>query len=197
MLSAATGSTTTPASAGADDARDEGRDQDKDFLDAMAALAGGVCVVTTTGPGGRPAGFTSTAVMSLSRSPRLVALAIDERSRTLPLLLSTGRFALNLLHAAGEGISRRFADRSNRKERFNGLEGVAWTMDTPALPVLMGHSTYVLTCRVTEEISAGDHRLLVAAIERILPGAGGPGALVHLGRRYHALGAPDTLDDAA
>ncbi|MGP3968087.1 flavin reductase family protein [Streptomyces sp. 6N223] len=196
MLSAATGSTTTRTSDDGDDAPDEdfAEDFDEDFLDAMAALAGGVCVVTTAGPGGRPAGFTSTAVMSLSRSPRLVAVAVDERSRTLPLLLGTGRFALNLLHAAGEGISRRFADKTNREERFNGLEGVAWTMESPALPLLMGHSSYVLTCRVTKEISAGDHRLLVAAIERILPGAGGPGALVHLGRRYHAL---DALDDAA
>lgn len=188
MLSAATGSTTTRASGKGDDPRD------REFLDAMAALAGGVCVVTTAGPGGRPAGFTSTAVMSLSRSPRLVALAVDEGSRTLPLLLGTGSFALNLLHAAGEGISRRFADRSNREERFTGLEGVAWTMGSPPLPLLVGHSSYVLVCRIEEEISAGDHRLLVAAIERVMPGAGGQGALVHLGRRYHAL---DALDDAA
>jgi flavin reductase (DIM6/NTAB) family NADH-FMN oxidoreductase RutF len=162
--------------------------EDADFLDAMAALAGGVCVVTTAGPGGRPAGFTSTAVMSLSRSPQLLAVSVDKRSRTLPLLLGSRRFALNVLHARGEEISRRFADPENRKDRFAGLEGVAWTMEAQALPLLMGHSSYVVTCRVTREVPAGDHRLLIAAVERVLPGAGGPGALVHLGRRYHPLG---------
>lgn len=92
------------------------------FLDAMAALAGGVCVVTTAAADGTPAGFTSTAVMSLSRTPELIAIGVQRGSRTLPLLQDGGRLALNILAANGEPVSRRFADPA--ADRFAGLE---WT----------------------------------------------------------------------
>lgn len=92
------------------------------FLDAMAALAGGVCVVTAAAADGTPAGFTSTAVMSLSRTPQLIAIGVQRGSRTLPLLQDGGRLALNILAADGEAVSRRFADPA--VDRFAGLE---WT----------------------------------------------------------------------
>ena len=92
------------------------------FLDAMAALAGGVCVVTAAAADGTPAGFTSTAVMSLSRAPQLIAIGVQRGSRTLPLLQDGGRLALNILAADGESVSRRFADPA--VDRFAGLE---WT----------------------------------------------------------------------
>ncbi len=172
---------------------------DAAYRNAMAALAGGVCVVTTADRGGRPAGFTSTAVMSLSRTPQLIAVGVDQRSRTLPVLLGSRRFALNVLHADSEDVSRRFADQS--ADRFADLEGVAWSTEHPAghaahgapgglpLPLLLGHSSYVLTCHVTQEMPAGDHRLIIGAVERILPGENDPGSLVYLRRGYHALRA--------
>ncbi|MDT0317114.1 flavin reductase family protein [Streptomyces millisiae] len=157
---------------------------DAAFLAAMAGLAGGVCVVTTAGPEGRPAGFTSTAVMSLSRSPQLLAIGVDQASRTLPALLGRGRFALNILRADGESLSRRFADRT--ADRFAGLD---WTTDEWDVPVLAAYSAAVLSCQVVRDVPAGDHRLIVASVRRVLPGAEGGGALVHLGRRYHQLPA--------
>ncbi|TDC67279.1 flavin reductase family protein [Streptomyces hainanensis] len=155
---------------------------DAAFLAAMAALAGGVCVVTTADPEGRPVGFTSTAVMSLSRSPQLLAIGVDQASRTLPALLGRGRFALNILRADGESVSRRFADRT--ADRFAGL---AWTTDEWDVPLLTAYSAAVLSCQVARDVPAGDHRLITASIRRILPGAEDGGALVHLGRRYHPL----------
>ncbi|MER5177268.1 flavin reductase family protein [Streptomyces sp. NPDC002896] len=155
---------------------------DAGFLDAMAALAGGVCIVTTLGEGGRPAGFTSTAAMSLSRSPQLLAIGVDGAGRTLPLIRRSGRFALNILGADGESVARRFAGRT--ADRFAGLE---WTPDHNGLPLLTEYSSHVLACRVEDDVPAGDHRLLIAAVEAITPGLGGATALVHLGRRYHTI----------
>jgi flavin reductase (DIM6/NTAB) family NADH-FMN oxidoreductase RutF len=155
---------------------------DSAFLDAMSALAGGVCVVTTTAADGRPAGFTSTAVMSLSREPQLLAIAVDRRSRTLPLLLGAGRFAVNVLHAGGEEVSRRFAARA--ADRF---ETLTWEQDD-GLPLLSAHSSHMVLCRVAQDIPAGDHRLVVGVVQKVLPGAGGDvGSLVYLGRGYHPL----------
>ncbi|MER6087370.1 flavin reductase family protein [Streptomyces bluensis] len=152
------------------------------FLDAMSALAGGVCVVTTTAADGRPAGFTSTAVMSLSREPQLLAIGVDRHSRTLPFLLGAGRFALNVLHADGEDISRRFAARG--ADRF---EELTWEQDD-GLPLLSAHSSHMVVCRVEQDLPAGDHRLVIGVVEKVLPGAGGEaGSLVYLGRGYHPL----------
>ncbi|NUS83577.1 MAG: flavin reductase family protein [Streptomyces sp.] len=154
------------------------------YLDAMAALAGGVCVVTAAAADGKPAGFTSTAVMSLSRTPQLIAIGVQRSSRTLPLLQDGGRLALNILSADGESVSRRFADPA--ADRFAGLE---WTRGEGGVPLLLAQSTYAAVCRVREEVAAGDHLLLIADIEEIVPGQGGAGALVHHARRYHGIGA--------
>ncbi|GHD67002.1 hypothetical protein GCM10010317_069150 [Streptomyces mirabilis] len=154
------------------------------FLDAMAALAGGVCVVTATATDGTPVGFTSTAVMSLSRTPQLIAIGVQRGSRTLPLLQGGGRFALNILAADGESVSRRFADPA--ADRFAGLE---WTAGEGDAPLLLAQSTYAVLCRVREEVAAGDHLLLIADIEEIIPGQGRVSALVHHARRYHGVGA--------
>jgi flavin reductase (DIM6/NTAB) family NADH-FMN oxidoreductase RutF len=156
-----------------------------DFLDAMAALAGGVCVVTALAPGGRPVGFTSTAVMSLSREPQLLATAVHRAGRSLPALLAGGRFALNILSGEAAAVSQRFA--APGADRFSGLD---WHPDESGLPLLTAHSRYAVICRIEQDLPAGDHRLLIAAVERIVPGAHHePTALVHHGRRYHALGA--------
>ncbi|GAA4023833.1 MULTISPECIES: flavin reductase family protein [Streptomyces] len=160
--------------------------EDSGFLDAMAALAGGVCVVTALTAEGHPAGFTSTAVMSLSRDPQLLAIGVGRTGRTLPALLGGGRrFALNILHAGGEHMARRFADRP--ADRFVGLE---WSAEeATGVPLLVAHCSYTVLCRVVQDIPAGDHHLLVSAVERIVTGSGGPTALVHHDRRYHMLGA--------
>ncbi|WP_329567906.1 flavin reductase family protein [Streptomyces sp. NBC_01361] len=154
------------------------------FLDAMAALAGGVCVVTAAAADGTPAGFTSTAVMSLSRAPQLIAIGVQRGSRTLPLLQGGGRFALNILAADGEPVSRRFADPA--VDRFAGLE---WTTGEGGVPLLLAQSAYAVLCRVREEVATGDHLLLIADIEEIIPGQGGVSALVHHARHYHGIGA--------
>lgn len=154
------------------------------FLDAMAALAGGVCVVTAAAADGTPAGFTSTAVMSLSRTPQLIAIGVQRGSRTLPLLQDGGRLALNILAADGESVSRLFADPA--ADRFADLE---WTTGEGDVPLLLAQSTYAVVCRVREEVAAGDHLLLIADIEEIIPGQGGVSALVHHARRYHGIGA--------
>ncbi|GCB46225.1 flavin reductase family protein [Streptomyces sp. NL15-2K] len=158
---------------------------DSAFLDAMAALAGGVCVVTALTAKGRPVGFTSTAVMSLSREPQLLAIGVGRRGRTLPTLLGGRTFALNILHAGGEHISRRFADSS--ADRFAEVE---WSAEERGgLPLLLAHSSYAVLCRIARDLPAGDHQLIVAAVEGVVTGTGGPTALVHHDRRYHALGA--------
>ncbi|WP_408990489.1 flavin reductase family protein [Streptomyces shenzhenensis] len=105
----------------------------------MAALAGGVCVVTALTSEGRPVGFTSTAVMSLSREPRLLAIGVGHRGRTLPALLRGGlpragparRAApgayVHRSRRAPPGVARRLPYRPGRR----GM-GAARRLDHPS-----------------------------------------------------------------
>ncbi len=106
------------------------------YREAMARLAGAVHLVTTDGPGGR-AGFTATAVCSVSDAPPTLLVCINRDSSAYPAFDRNGRLCVNLL-AAGTKPWRRLlgAGRSmsvSRKEPGTRDEVAArcWTGRSP------------------------------------------------------------------
>ena len=154
------------------------------FRDAMAGLASGVCVVTTAADG-VPAGLTTTAVMSVSLEPPLVAVGVGWSSRTLAPLREARRFALHVLPHDREEVATRFASKA--PDKFAGL------VVHPGLggvPVLTGDARHVLECETWAEVEAGDHVLLVGRVVRVHSADVGHGrALVHFDRAFHQVGA--------
>src|SRR5690349_9067254 len=130
------------------------------FRRLMAGLAGHVAVVTTLDSQGRPVGLTTTAVTSVSAVPPLLLVCVDLTSRTLPALQEGRRFVVNFLHDGSAELAARFA--SKRDEKF---EGVDWIRSANGIPVLREHSLGWAECRVTEEIEAGDHVILLGELE--------------------------------
>ena len=55
------------------------------FREAMSQLGAAVHVVTTAGPAG-PAGFTATAVCSVSDQPATLLVCLNRRSQVTPIL---------------------------------------------------------------------------------------------------------------
>jgi flavin reductase (DIM6/NTAB) family NADH-FMN oxidoreductase RutF len=157
-----------PAAPPADDA----------YREACACLPAGVCVVTGADREG-PCGLTASAVCSLSRRPPLVLVCIDKGSATLPRLLRSGRFAVNVLGAAQHPLAARFADRSPA-DRF---AGVRYRL-AHGCPVLDGSLAW-LACDVSATYPGGDHTLVVGAVAAIHHGQGEP--LVWHARRYRTL----------
>ena len=120
-------------------------------------FATGVTVVTTDGEGG-PHGLTANAVASLSLNPPLVLVAVEKKAQTLGYLKHNGCFAINILRADQEELSRRFAtpgpkDFSDLKPR---------KVETTA-PVLAECLAFV-DCRVVEILPGGDHEIFVGEI---------------------------------
>src|SRR5262245_50202285 len=74
----------------------------------MGRFATGVTVVTTAGTGGL-GGLTANAVTSLSLDPPLVLVAVDKKAGSYPEIRANGCYAVNILAADQEDISRRFA----------------------------------------------------------------------------------------
>jgi 3-hydroxy-9,10-secoandrosta-1,3,5(10)-triene-9,17-dione monooxygenase reductase component len=126
------------------------------FRDAVGRFATGVTIVTTSGPGGSPAGFTCQAFMSLSTQPPRVLIAPGRESVTWSKIAESRAFCVNILSDSHEPIARRFAVRDDRK-----FEGVEWAPSgATGSPVLRAAVAWV-DCSLTDVFDLGDHFIAV------------------------------------
>src|SRR6516164_975855 len=81
------------------------------FREAMSKLGAAVHVVTTAGPGGK-AGFTATAVCSVSDAPPTLLVCLNRRSQGAPILRENKVFCVNTLGDGGAEIADIFSGRT-------------------------------------------------------------------------------------
>lgn len=134
------------------------------FRSFFGSIPSAVAVVTAVDGDGVPQGFTCNALCAVSVDPPLLLVCADERSRTLPVLLAAGGFAVHLLADDGEELARVFASRSERK-----FDGVAWTPSEVAggAPLLGYGVLATAECTLARALEAGDHRVLLGRMERV------------------------------
>lgn len=130
------------------------------FRHVLGHYPTGVAVITAQTPDG-PTGMSMNSFTSLSLQPPLVLFCPAESSQTWPLLRQAGQIAINVLSAGQEAVSRAFAARS--VDRFAGL---AWTIGSNGAP-LLDDALGWLECSVQAEYPAGDHLVVIAAIDRM------------------------------
>jgi flavin reductase (DIM6/NTAB) family NADH-FMN oxidoreductase RutF len=155
-----------------------------EFRAALAHWASGVAVVTSAA-GDRIHGMTVSAFSSVSLDPPLVLVCADKASNTLALIEEGRVFAVNILAAAQQGLSNRFASKQDEERRF---EGIAWRRGATGAPILPG-ALAVLDCRVVAAHDAGDHVIYVGRVESVEVAAGDP--LVYFGGAYRGIRAPE------
>src|SRR5262249_10915666 len=90
------------------------------FRSVLGRFASGVTVVTAVDGNGANHGMTVSAFCSVSLSPPLVLVCIDNGTVMSDVVASATHFAVNLLSASQEAVSRRFAD-TRASERFLGV----------------------------------------------------------------------------
>lgn len=154
------------------------------FRAAMARFPGAVTLVTARTAGGERRGITATAVCSVTADPPSVLVCLNSRTGTCAAVAETGRFAVNLLAGDGGDLALAFAGQG-------GLSGAAkfdhglWQDEPLGLP-LLDNAVVSLSCRVSEMLTAGTHRIFIGLIERLTVGEGQ--GLVYEQSRFHALG---------
>ena len=79
------------------------------FRQLLGRFATGVTVLTTRTPDGRPIGMTASSVASVSLVPPLLLVSVSHEHDMHPALQAAQHFALNILAADQEAVSRRFA----------------------------------------------------------------------------------------
>jgi flavin reductase len=150
------------------------------FREAMSQLGAAVHVVTTAGPAGA-AGFTATAVCSVSDQPATVLVCLNRRSQVTPILESNRVLCVNTLRAGMDTIADVFAGRTGctLTERFNTG---SWSELSTGAPVL-NDAVVACDCRVIEIKSVGTHNVVFAGVVAVRLGRPGP-ALVYHERAY-------------
>jgi flavin reductase (DIM6/NTAB) family NADH-FMN oxidoreductase RutF len=151
------------------------------FRRALAELAGGVVVVTATGPDGEPVGLTATSVCSVSLEPPLVLACIGGGSTTGEAIRTSGRFALNFLAEDQRSLANRFA--VSAVDKFAGLASLA---GESGLPLLEG-CLAACECEVERTVEAGDHAVFIGRVVAVRAGGGRGAPLLWFRRGYGRL----------
>ncbi|MEJ7798400.1 MAG: flavin reductase family protein [Solirubrobacteraceae bacterium] len=121
------------------------------YRDTIGHFASGVTIVTTTGPEGH-AGMTTNAITSLSLDPLLLLVCFDRGSRTLDVVRSSERFAVNVLRAGDRELAAVFASKRVGREKFERVTH----REAHGVPVLDSALAWV-ACELRELLAGGDH----------------------------------------
>ncbi|NDY93675.1 flavin reductase [Ideonella livida] len=156
------------------------------FREGLSRLAGAVTVITTDGPAG-PAGFTASAVCSVTDSPPTVLVCMNRSSHAHRFFTGNGVLCVNVLSAAQQEVSALFARReATMEQRF---AQVPWCAGATGSPQLEG-ALVQLDGRITAIHEVGTHSVFIVELDQVRqPEAPAPAGLAYFNRGYHALGA--------
>ena len=151
------------------------------FRDAMARLATAVNVVTTQGPDG-PAGFTASAVCSVSDAPPTLLVCLNRSASVYSTFKASGSLCVNTLTNAQTRIATLFGGQTPMAERF---AAATWSSLATGSPVLED-ALVSFDCRIAEIVESGTHDVMFCAILAVRLRPAGDG-LVYFNRRFHAV----------
>ncbi|MGH8488414.1 MAG: flavin reductase family protein [Gammaproteobacteria bacterium] len=103
--------------------------------------------------------FTAAWVMQASFDPLLLALAINPRNASYPLLIASGAFTVSVLRQDQITLAAHFA----RPRCENKLAGFDWSPKRTGAPVLAECLAY-FECLVASRCAAGDHELVLGRV---------------------------------
>lgn len=130
------------------------------FRSVLGRFASGITVVTTRDDDGRDHGMTVSAFCSVSLVPPLVLICVDHAASMHDVVLQVPHFAVNILSARQEPISRRFSGLDEHK-RFDGVGYTRGTTGAPLLDDALAH----IECRRVADYPAGDHTVVLGEVE--------------------------------
>jgi len=121
-------------------------------------LSQGVYVVGV-GEGSETNAFTAAWVMQVSFAPVLLAISINQEHRSYLLLKKSGVCSVNVLSQQQMSLAEHFG-RSDLEDK---MARATWAAAVTGAPVLQESLAY-FDCKVSHEIVAGDHRLVICEV---------------------------------
>jgi flavin reductase (DIM6/NTAB) family NADH-FMN oxidoreductase RutF len=140
------------------------------FLDVMARLPAGVCVISTRA-GDEYRGLTATSLVSISLEPAMVLVGLERESATRAAILQKKAFNVSLLTRAQEFIADRFAGRAPAIDPL--WSTLPHRLGANGIPLVEGCAAW-LECRLAQVHPAGDHDIFVGEVQAAATGRGDP-----------------------
>ncbi len=153
-----------------------------EFRAALSLLSAAITLITTDGEGGR-AGFTATAVCSVTDDPPTVLVCMRTAAPSNTVFRKNSVLCVNVLTPQQQALSGVFANpRLSQDERFAHAQ---WDKLATGAPVL--EDAHInLDCKVVDIHVTGTHDVCVCRVQglRIRPEAEG---MAYFNRAYHHL----------
>jgi flavin reductase len=151
------------------------------FRNAMARLGAAVNIITTDGPAGR-AGFTASAVCSVTDTPPTLLVCLNRSASVYDTFRENRKLCVNTLAAGHEDLSTLFGGKTPMDERFIAAD---WSTLATGSPILSG-ALASFDCVVTQVMSVGTHDILVCEAQALVFSDSSHG-LIWFDRGYHPL----------
>jgi flavin reductase len=116
-----------------------------DFRHAMSRLGAAVNIITTDGPAGR-AGFTASAVCSVTDEPPTLLVCLNRSASVYQTFKGNGVLCVNVLGTGHQEISNLFGGKTPMDERFAAGQ---WSVGPSGSPLLEDASVS-FDCRLSQ-----------------------------------------------
>jgi flavin reductase (DIM6/NTAB) family NADH-FMN oxidoreductase RutF len=105
--------------------------------------------------------FTANWLTQVSFEPPLLAVSVENDSKSLPMLLHSRRFTVNVYRSGERELAGKLG--KSAVQHPDKLEGVAYDIGANGCPILK-HALAWVACEVERTVEAGDSTLVVALI---------------------------------
>lgn len=126
--------------------------------------------------------FTANWLTQISFEPPLLALSVENDSKSLPMIQRSRKFTVNVLHSG----QRELAGKLGKSAIYHPekLADIEYTLGANGCPLLTGALAWV-ACEVRHSIEAGDSTLFVAEVVDVgMTGEGQPLTMKEAGFRH-------------
>ncbi|TGA89256.1 flavin reductase [Streptomyces sp. MZ04] len=144
----------------------------------LSSFCTGVAVITAVAEDGHPAGMAVQSFSSVSLDPPLICFCPAHTSSTWPRIRAAGHFAVNILAAEQEPLSRQFAVTGGDK-----FHGVRWRPGTHGAPLLDG-ALATVECDLEDVLDGGDHAIALGRVTALAAHGTDSDPLVYFRRTY-------------
>lgn len=132
------------------------------FRDAMGLFPTGVTLLTTRSPEGVDFAMTANSVTSVSLDPVLLLVCVEHASRLHAALLAAGTWAVSVLPAHAEPLSRRLARRGH--STAEALASVPHHRGPATGALLLDDALSTVECRTWAVHPGGDHTVVIGEV---------------------------------
>ncbi|HWJ75459.1 MAG TPA: flavin reductase [Kaistia sp.] len=151
------------------------------YRDGMSRLAGAVSIVTMNGSAG-PAGFTASAVCSITDSPPTLLVCAKLSSSIGTAIQENRAICVNTLAPLHEDLARLFGGKTPMQDRFTAT---GWTSGLSGAPIL-ADALVAFDGHVVDGKTVGTHRILIVRVDAVHLSEGQE-ASVYFARRFHRI----------